>query len=262
MSPEFCIVMPAYRAAGVLRATVARIPDAVFERGGILIVIDDGSPDATAGIAEELAREKNRIQVLHHPVNRGYGGAQKTGLREGLRLGCRGFAVLHADGQYAPERVLDLLEPILSGRADLVQGSRMLGGGAREGGMPGFRYFANRALTSLENLAFGTNLAEFHSGYMLYSRSLLESLPFESLQDNFNFDAEMILLAHLAGFPCHEVAIPTHYGEESSSLDPIPYGLNVLRMIGRHWSGHYRGLLEAPSVNVGMKGAGHPDPPR
>lgn len=262
MSPEFCIVMPAYRAAGVLRATVARIPDAVFERGGILIVIDDGSPDATAGIAEELARERKRIQVLHHPVNRGYGGAQKTGLREGLRLGCRGFAVLHADGQYAPERVLDLLEPILSGRADLVQGSRMLGGGAREGGMPGFRYFANRALTTLENLAFGTNLAEFHSGYMLYSRSLLESLPFESLQDNFNFDAEMILLAHLAGFPCHEVAIPTHYGEESSSLDPIPYGLNVLRMIGRHWSGHYRGLLEATSVNFGLKGAGNPDPPR
>jgi hypothetical protein len=128
--------------------------------------------------------------------------------------------------------------------------------------MPGFRYFANRALTSLENLAFGTNLAEFHSGYMLYSRSLLESLPFESLQDNFNFDAEMILLAHLAGFPCHEVAIPTHYGEESSSLDPIPYGLNVLRMIGRHWSGHYRGLLEATSVNLGLKGAGNPDPPR
>ena len=262
MSPEFCIVMPAYRAAGVLRATVARIPDAVFERGGTLLVVDDGSPDATAGIAEELARENNRVRVLNHPVNRGYGGAQKTGLREGLRLGCRGFAVLHADGQYAPERVLDLLEPILSGRADLVQGSRMLGGGAREGGMPGFRYFANRALTTLENLAFGTNLAEFHSGYMLYSRSLLESLPFESLQDNFNFDAEMILLAHLAGFPCHEVAIPTHYGEESSSLDPIPYGLNVLRMIGRHWSGHYRGLLEATSVNLGLKGAGNPDPPR
>jgi hypothetical protein len=154
------------------------------------------------------------------------------------------------------------LEPVLSGKADLVQGSRMLGGGARQGGMPWFRYVANRSLTTLENLAFGTNLAEFHSGYMLYSRTLLESLPFESLQDNFNFDAEMILLGHLAGFPCHEVAIPTHYGEESSSLDPIPYGLNVLRMIGRHWSGHYRRILEARPVSARSNTTGEPDLPR
>jgi glycosyltransferase involved in cell wall biosynthesis len=262
MSPDFCIVMPAYRAAGVLRETVARIPEVFFERGGVLLVVDDGSPDGTGEVAETLARARDSIRVLRHSENRGYGGAQKTGLREGLRLGCRGFAVLHADGQYAPERVLDLLETVLSGRADLVQGSRMLGGGAREGGMPWFRYLANRALTSLENLAFGTNLAEFHSGYMLYSRILLESLPFDSLQDNFNFDAEMILLGHLAGFPCHEVAIPTHYGDESSSLDPIPYGLNVLRMIGRHWSGHYRRLLEARPLLHGLNETGEPDPLR
>ena len=114
--------------------------------------------------------------------------------------------------------------------------------------MPPVRYFANRCLTSLENLAFGTDLAEFHSGYMLYSRRLLESLPFESLQDNFNFDAEIILLAHLAGFPCREMPIPTHYGEETSSLDPIPYGINVLRMIARHCRGHYRHLLERGHV--------------
>jgi hypothetical protein len=109
--------------------------------------------------------------------------------------------------------------------------------------MPLVRFLANRGLTALENLAFGTDLAEFHSGYMLYSRLLLESLPFESLQDNFNFDAEIILLAHLAGFPCREMPIPTHYGEETSSLDPIPYGINVLKMIARHLRGHYRQLL-------------------
>lgn len=181
--------------------------------------------------------------MIHHDTNRGYGGAQKAGLHEGFRLGCRGFAIVHADGQYAPERVLELLEPILSGEADLVQGSRLLGGGAREGGMPLARYLANRGLTALENLAFGTRLAEFHSGYMLYSRRLLETVPFDRLQDNFNFDAEIILVGHLAGFPCREIPIPTHYGDETSSLDPIPYGLNVLRMIGRHWVGHYRALL-------------------
>lgn len=243
MPPTFCIVMPAYRAASVLAATVARVPAEFYERGGVLLVVDDACPEGTGTAADDLAAGHPSIRAIHHVENRGYGGAQKSGLREGLRLGCRGFAIVHADGQYAPELVLDLLEPILSGEADLVQGSRFLGGGAREGGMPLPRYLANRGLTAMENLAFGTRLAEFHSGYMLYSRRLLESLPFDRLQDNFNFDAEIILLAHLAGFPCREIAIPTHYGEETSSLDPIPYGLKVLKMIARHWSGHYRGLL-------------------
>ncbi len=243
MAPDFCIVMPAYRAAEILGATVARIPETFYKRGGIVVIVDDASPDETGKVSKELASENSAIRVIHHPKNRGYGGAQKTGLEEGLRLGCRGFAVVHADGQYAPERVMDLLEPILSGEADLVQGSRFLGGGARAGGMPLTRYIANRALTALENFAFGTSLAEFHSGYMLYSRKLLETIPFQSLQENFNFDAEMILLGHLAGFPCHEVPIPTHYGEETSSLDPIPYGIEVLKVIGRHWMGRYALLL-------------------
>lgn len=250
--------MPAYRAAEVLRATVTRIPTAFYENRGVLVIVNDGSPDDTGRVADSVALGHSSIRVIHHSENRGYGGAQKTGLREGLRLGCRGFAVLHADGQYAPELVLDLLEPVLSGRADLVQGSRMLAGGAREGGMPALRYFANRVLTTLENLAFGTNLAEFHSGYMLYSRRLLEALPFAALQDNFNFDAEMILLGHLAGFPCHEVGIPTRYGEESSSLAPVPYGINVLKMIGRHACGHYRRLLDSSSSSVTGANAGAP----
>lgn len=243
MPADFCIVMPSYRAESVLAATVARLPAAMEVKNGRLIIVNDASPDATGRVADELAAAHPWITVIHHESNRGYGGAQKTGLREGLRLGCQGFAIVHADGQYAPELVLDLLAPILAGEADLVQGSRMIRGGARAGGMPPARYYANRILTSLENLAFGTRLAEFHSGYMLYSRRLLEALPFTALQDNFNFDAEIILLAHLAGFPCRERAIPTHYGEESSSLDPIPYGINVLKMIGRHWLGHYDRLL-------------------
>jgi len=224
MAAEFCIVMPAFRAAEILGATVARIPAAFYERGGLVIIVNDASPDETGSIAGTLASNNPAIRVIHHHENRGYGGAQKSGLEEGLRLGCRGFAVVHADGQYAPERVMDLLEPILSGEADLVQGSRFLGGGARAGGMPLFRYIANRALTTVENFAFGTHLAEFHSGYMLYSGTLLESVPFRSLKDNFNFDAEMILLAHLAGFPCLEVAIPTHYGKRPPVSIRFPTG--------------------------------------
>lgn len=242
MSAPFCIVMPAYGAERVLAATVARIPADFYRRGGLLLIVNDASTDGTGRVAEELAAGSPGIRVLHHERNRGYGGSQKTGLREGLRLGCGAFAIVHADGQYAPELVLDLLEPILAGESDLVQGSRILGGAARAGGMPLTRYLANRGLTALENLAFGTKLAEFHSGYMLYSRRLLESLPFEALQNNFNFDAEIILVAHLAGFPCREMPIPTHYDDETSSLDPVPYGVNVLKMIGRHLCGHYRRL--------------------
>jgi hypothetical protein len=109
--------------------------------------------------------------------------------------------------------------------------------------MPYSRYFANRILTFLENIVFGTRMAEFHSGYMLYSRQLLERVPFEQLQNNFNFDAEMILLAHLLGFECAQIPISTRYDDEISSLDPIPYGINVLKMMARHLGGHYRELV-------------------
>jgi hypothetical protein len=119
----------------------------------------------------------------------------------------------------------------------------MLAGGAREGGMPLVRYIPNRVLTAMENVVFGTRMAEFHSGYMLYSRRLLGEAPFELLQNNYNFDAEMIVVAKLLGYECAQLPIPTRYDQEISSLDPIPYGLNVLKMMGRHLAGHYRNLV-------------------
>jgi hypothetical protein len=135
------------------------------------------------------------------------------------------------------------MQPIIEGKAQIVQGSRMIGGGALRGGMPYGRYIPNRILTFLENIVFGTRMAEFHSGYMIYSRRLLERAPFEQLQNNYNFDAEMILLAHLLGMECAQIPIPTRYGDEVSSLDPIPYGINVLKMMARHLGGHYRELV-------------------
>lgn len=221
---------------------IERIPDAFWENGSVIIV-NDASLDGTGQVARELAAENPRIAVVDHPENRGYGGALKTGLRVALKRGAHAIAVVHSDGQYAPEKVLELLAPVLHDQASIVQGSRLLGGGARGGGMPLTRYVPNRVLTTIENVAFGTRMREFHSGYMIYSRHLLERVPYEKLQNNYNFDAEMILMAHLAGMPCTEIAIPTRYDEESSSLSPIPYGLNVLRMIGRHLKGHYRRLL-------------------
>lgn len=236
------IVIPSFRAEKTLPGVLARIPEKFWE-DGTAIIVNDHSPDRTGEVAESLKSQWPSVEVVHHEVNQGYGGAQKSGLKKGLEIGAGVFAVVHADGQYAPELVLDLMQPILSGRSHIVQGSRMINGGAREGGMPLVRYLPNRILTAMENIVFGTRMAEFHSGYMLYSRRLLERAPFEQLQNNYNFDAEMIVLAHLLGMDCAQLPIPTRYDEEISSLRPIPYGINVVKMMGRHLGGHYRLLV-------------------
>lgn len=240
------VVIPSYRAEKTLPSVLERLPVEFWE-DGTAIIVNDKSPDRTGEVAEELRTSYPGLEVVHHEVNRGYGGAQKTGLKRGLELGAGAFAVVHADGQYAPEIVLDLMGPILRGEAEIVQGSRMLAGGAREGGMPLVRYIPNRVLTTMENIVFGTRMAEFHSGYMLYSRKLLEAAPFEKLQNNYNFDAEMIVVAHLLGMECAQLPIPTRYDDEVSSLDPIPYGINVLKMMGRHLAGHYRQIVREHS---------------
>ena len=244
------IVIPSYRAAKTLPSVLARIPPGFWDNG-VAIVVNDKSPDDTGEVAESLKTQWPSLDVVHHSVNRGYGGAQKTGLHRGLQLGGGVFAIVHADGQYAPEVVLDLMKPILQAKAHIVQGSRMIGGGALAGGMPLVRYIPNRVLTTMENFVFGTRMSEFHSGYMVYSRILLERTPFDRLQENYNFDAEMIVLARLLGMECAQIAIPTRYDDEISSLKPIPYGINVLKMMGRYMIGHYRRLLTEKSAERG-----------
>lgn len=241
------VVIPSYRAEKTLPSVLERLPGEFWE-DGTAIIVNDKSPDRTGEVAECLRLLYPGLEVVHHEANQGYGGAQKSGLRRGLELGAEAFAVVHADGQYAPELVLELMGPILRGEAEIVQGSRMLAGGAREGGMPLVRYIPNRVLTIMENMVFGTRMAEFHSGYMLYSRRLLEAAPFEKLQNNYNFDAEMIVVAKLLGMECTQLPIPTRYDDEISSLDPIPYGINVLKMMGRYLTGHYRSLVREHSM--------------
>jgi hypothetical protein len=163
--------------------------------------------------------------------------------------------ILHADGQYSPERLPELLAPLMAGKADLVQGSRMLGGGALKGGMPLYKYVANRILTAVENRAFGMRMAEFHSGYMLYSRIALESIPFRRLSDSFDFDLEMLVCARILGLRIAEVAIPTIYADEVSHLKPIAYGLDVLRIVRRFRRGEYESLLKDPGADHGRAAA-------
>lgn len=236
-------IIPSYKAEKTLPSVIERMPKEYWQ-DGIAIIINDCSPDRTGAVADELARQHpGKVLVEHHPVNKGYGGGLKTGFARGLKEGAEIFAIVHADGQYAPELVLKLTEPIEKGQARIVQGSRMVGGGALEGGMPLHRYIPNKVLTFIENMAFGTDMEEFHSGYMIYSADLIRQVPFEKLQNNYNIDAEMIIVAHVLGYPCQEVPIPTRYDDEISSLRPIPYGINVLKMVGRYLSGYYHKIL-------------------
>jgi glycosyltransferase involved in cell wall biosynthesis len=251
---KIAVIIPSYKSAETLPGVIDSLPEELASTGGVAIIVNDASPDQTGEVAEKLAKKHRHVHVVHHEKNRGYGGALKTGLAHAYEMGCDVFPVVHSDGQYAPHLALALCVPILEGKAEIVQGSRFKGGGAREGGMPASRYYANRILTTMENLSFGTSMAEFHSGYMVFSRTLLEAVPYEKLQDNYNFDAEMIIMAHLAGYECTEIPIPTRYDDETSSLDPIPYGMNVLKMMGNYTLGHYRKLLDDHTAATGRHG--------
>lgn len=242
-SMKIFVVMPAYQAAETIAAVFARIPTTLLGEGGLdFIVVNDGSTDNTTQVVQQLMERLDNIQLVDHEQNLGYAAAQKTGFKTALEQGADIVVLLHSDGQYAPELLPMLLKPLLNEEADVVQGSRILGGKAIEGGMPVYKYLANRALTTLENMVTGLNFAEYHSGYMLYSRKALETIPFDKLSNTFHFDGEMLIMAAKRGMRVKEIGIPTHYGTERSYLKPIPYGLNVLRILFNVLRGEYDNL--------------------
>ena len=236
------VLMPAYNAGATVEKVFARIPPEAKQRIGRYVAVDDGSKDDTAAALARLQTELPNLVVLTHETNRGYGEAEKTLLRYAVREGADAGVLLHSDGQYSPEKIPELLDPLDRDAADLVQGSRMLGGGALRGGMPFYKFLANKALTAIENWAFGLKLAEYHSGYMLYSRKTLEIIPFEKLSGSFDFDLEMMVLARVKGLRIAEVAIPTIYAGEKSHLRPIQYGLDVLKVVRDYKRGKYHAL--------------------
>ncbi len=246
------VIIPSYNAAETLPKVIETLPAELARGGGKAIIVHDCSPDRTGEVADNLAKSHAHVEVVHHEQNRGYGGALKSGLARGYELGFDIFPIVHSDGQYAPEMAMKLCGPIERGETEIVQGSRMKGGQAK-GSMPYWtRYLPNRILTTMENFVFGTSVAEFHSGYMVFSRKLLEMIPYQNLQNNYNFDAEMMIMAHLCKIPIVEEPIPTRYDESTSSLKPIPYGLNVLRMMWRFNIGHYRSLLDDHTAATGQ----------
>jgi glycosyltransferase involved in cell wall biosynthesis len=218
------VVMPARNAARTLARTVTGIPREWVDE---IIMVDDSSTDDTVGIARTLP-----LHVVWHPHNVGYGGNQKTCYLEALQRDADVVVMLHPDGQYEPELIPKMIEPILAGRADLVLGSRFLiPGGPRSAGMPLYKRIANRGLTTVENVVLGTRLSEMHTGYRAYSRELLMGIPWLRNAIDFSFDSELLIQAVHFGYPIEEVPARTRYFDDASSvaLGPsIVYGLKTL----------------------------------
>ena len=220
------VVMPAYNAAQTLEKTYSDIPHDVVDQ---IILVDDVSQDETVEIARKLG-----LDVVVHMQNRGYGGNQKTCYIEALRNDADIVVMLHPDYQYDSTLIPEMVAPLVTGEADLVLGSRMLGGGALAGGMPIWKFISNRFLTILENLAFGEHLSEYHTGFRSYNRKLLETLPFLLNKESFVFDTEVLAQAVFKGMTIAETPVPTRYFEEASSVNfktSVVYGLETLGVV-------------------------------
>jgi glycosyltransferase involved in cell wall biosynthesis len=220
---KVCVVLPAYNAEHTLRQTVAEIDRAVVDD---VILVDDASSDGTVAVAKKLG-----LTYLAHPKNRGYGGNQKTCYRAALERGADIVVMLHPDYQYSPRLLTAMAAMISSGHFDMALGSRILGKGALKGGMPLWKYVANRLLTAAENMLLGCKLAEYHTGYRAFSRKVLQTLPLEENSDDFVFDNQMIAQVVFFGFEVGEISCPARYFPEASSINfrrSVKYGFGVL----------------------------------
>lgn len=231
-SPRLLIFIVAYNADRTLEEVLDRIPESVWSHGTRVLIIDDASQDRTfeVGVEYERRHPGRDIEVLFNPVNQGYGGNQKLGYQYAIEHGFDAVALLHGDGQYAPEKLGDLVAPVLAGDADVVMGTRMESPrAALAGGMPLYKLVGNRILTWVQNGLLGTRMSEFHSGYRVYSVAALRQIPFELASDDFHFDTE-ILIQHLRnGATISELPIPVYYGDEICHVNGIGYAWNVLR---------------------------------
>jgi glycosyltransferase involved in cell wall biosynthesis len=237
---KIIVVMPAYNAANTLAMTVAEIPRSVVDE---ILVVDDGSSDETVAAASELG-----LVVFRHNANFGYGRNQKTCYAEALRHGADIVVMVHPDYQYSPKLIAPMASMIAYGDYDAVIGSRILGKGALEGGMPVYKFIANRMLTLVQNVLLNYKLSEYHTGFRAFRREVLETLPLEANSDDFVFDNEMLAQIIFMGFQIGEVSCPTRYSSESSSIGfsrSVRYGLGVL-MTSMKFRLHRWRLLNSP----------------
>ena len=235
------VVIPAYQAGRHIAGVLKRVLNAPALPLTRVIVVNDGSRDDTADRVRKFRGARLPIQLIDRRFNGGYGAALKDGLAAARRFDPDVVACVHADGQYSPELLPELLETLRARGLDLLQGSRIASGTARAGGMPLYKITANALLNRLENRVLQLTMTDYHSGYLVYGRRSLSSIPFDALSNSFDFDLEVIASARARGLSVGEAAVPTHYGDEVSHLNPIGYGLRVLRVM---WN-YRRGLYDA-----------------
>jgi len=232
-NPRLLIFIVAYNAERTIQEVVRRIPESLARYQTHILIIDDSSRDDTFGRAHDMEQAGQApfpMTVLHNPVNEGYGGNQKIGFRYAIQNGFDIVALVHGDGQYEPECLPDLLQPLVDDEADAVLGSRMMTRmGALKGGMPLYKYAGNKILTSIQNFLLHSSLSEFHSGYRLYSVNALKRIPFERNTNDFHFDTEIIIQLFRARLRIKELPIPTYYGDEICYVNGLKYAWNVVK---------------------------------
>ncbi len=229
--PRILIFVVAYEAQSTLEKVLNRIPEEVFHYDTEILVIDDSSQDKTFEVGVKYSESKNKypITMLYNEENQGYGGNQKLGYSYAIKNNFDIVVLLHGDGQYAPECIPALIEPLLKGSADAVFGSRMLTkGSARKGGMPLYKFIGNKILTKIQNFLLKANFSEFHSGFRVYSVAALSKIPFQYNSNDFHFDTEIIIQLIMGNFKVKELPIPTYYGDEICRVDGIKYAKNVI----------------------------------
>jgi len=250
-APRIGIFIIAYNAVNHLNKTIARIPKEVYDAVEEIFVIDDCSQDnsyyAALGYKAEYGIDK--LTVHRNEKNQGYGGNQKVGYQYALDRGLDIVALVHGDGQYAPEALPLLLEPLIKGEADMVFGSRMSTRfEALKGGMPLYKFVGNRILTACQNRLSGLSLSEYHSGYRLYSMEAMRQIPFQSFTNTWHFDTQIILAMAERNLRIVERPIPTYYGDEICHVNGLPYAFHCLATSWQFYRNRQRKVLSYPGA--------------
>ena len=249
--PRIGLFIIAYNAVNHLNKTIARIPKYVYEEVEEIFVIDDCSSDNSyyAALGYKAQHGIDKLTIHRNQQNQGYGGNQKVGYQYAIDRGLDVVALIHGDGQYAPEALPSLLEPLVLGEADMVFGSRMSKQiEALKGGMSFYKFAGNRILTAIQNKLSGLNLSEYHSGYRLYSTHALRKLPFESFTNTWHFDTQIILAMAERNLKILERPIPTYYGDEICHVNGIPYAMHCLLTTYQFYRNKRKGALSYPGL--------------
>jgi glycosyltransferase involved in cell wall biosynthesis len=233
------VVVPAYNAGPYIASVLQRVSATPLPDLERIVVVDDGSTDDTREKVAAIESVRCPIDRVDRRKNGGYGAAMKDGLERAARYDPDVVACVHADGQYSPEVLPRLVAYMRTRALDILQGSRIASGTALSGGMPVYKYLANSMLNIIENRVLELKLTDYHSGYILYGRRSLAAIPYAKLSNGFEFDLEVIACARAHGLTVSEAPIPTYYGEETSHLHPIAYGLRVLRVMWNYQRGRY-----------------------